>query len=280
MRADIRRINIAVAGVLALFLLAEGALAQQGTRKRRAAKGAGIGAVVGAIGAAAAGKDETEELLVGAAVGAGVGAGVGAATGQGPGGERRERATRRDKTLKGAGIGAAAGAAGAVLAGKREADEILVGAAIGGVVGGGIGAYMDAQEEKLARIPGTTVERVDERTLLVHFDSDVLFGVGSSAIDADGRYTLEEVAEVVNDYRKTAVIVQGHTDSTGSEATNQALSERRALSVANYLATSGVDPERMSALGFGEGSPVASNGSASGRQANRRVDIMLRGKAV
>ena len=85
------------------------------------------------------------------------------------------RTTERDRTAKGAGIGAAAGAVGAVLKGKREADEILAGAAIGAVVGAGVGAYMDEQQEKLARIPGTTAERVGEDTLLVHFDSDVLF---------------------------------------------------------------------------------------------------------
>ncbi len=141
--------------------------------------------------------------------------------------EREERVTKRDRTLKGAGIGAAAGAAAAVLKGEREADEILVGAAIGAVVGGGVGAYMDAQQEKLAHIPGTTVERVGEDTLLVHFESDVLFGVDSAALDSGGRATLEEVAAVVDEYSKTAVVVQGHTDSTGSEEHNQALSERR-----------------------------------------------------
>ncbi|HEX9941899.1 MAG TPA: OmpA family protein [Thermoanaerobaculia bacterium] len=193
--------------------------------------------------------------------------------------EPRERVTKRDRTLKGAGIGAAAGAAAAVIKGKREADEILAGAAIGAVVGGSIGAYMDAQQEKLARIPGTTVERVGEDTLLVHFESDVLFAVDSSVIDSAGRETLEEVAEVVDEYDKTAVVIQGHTDSTGSEEHNQALSERRAESVRGYLASRGVDADRLAAVGMGEGYPVASNETASGRQQNRRVDILLKAKA-
>lgn len=193
--------------------------------------------------------------------------------------ERQPYSTRRDKTVKGAGVGAAAGAVGAVLAGKREADEILAGAAIGAGIGAGVGAYMDAQEEKIARIPGTTVERIDERTLLVHFESDVLFAVDSSSIDSDGRYTLEEVAGVLGEYPKTAVIIQGHTDSTGSDEHNQGLSERRADSVYRYLMSQGVDGERMSAVGFGETEPVASNASESGRQRNRRVDLMLRAKA-
>lgn len=193
--------------------------------------------------------------------------------------EPRERVTKRDRTAKGAGIGAAAGAAAAVLKGEREADEILAGAAIGAVIGGGIGAYMDAQQEKLARIPGTSVERVDEDTLLVHFDSDVLFDVNSATVDTDGRNTLEEVASVLNEYSKTAVVVQGHTDSTGSEEHNQELSERRANSVRNHLVSRGVDADRLAAIGMGEGYPVASNASDFGRQENRRVDILLKAAA-
>lgn len=194
-------------------------------------------------------------------------------------GQRPERVTQRDRTYKGAGIGAAAGAAAAVLTGKREADEILAGAAIGAVIGGGIGAYMDAQQEKLARIPGTTVERVGEDTLLVHFESDVLFDVDSATIDSGGRDTLEDVAGVLDQYDKTAVVIQGHTDSTGSEEHNQTLSERRADSVRGYLASRGVDDARISAVGMGEGYPVASNDSETGRQQNRRVDILLKAKA-
>jgi outer membrane protein OmpA-like peptidoglycan-associated protein len=204
---------------------------------------------------------------------------VGCASSGAPRREREPYVTKRDRTWKGAGIGAAAGAAGAVLAGKREADEILAGAAIGAVIGGGVGAYMDAQQEKLARIPGTEVERVDEDTLLVHFENDVLFEVDSSRVDSDGRMTLEDVAGVLEDYDKTAVVVQGHTDSTGSEEYNLDLSERRAESVRRYLASLGVDPARLATMGFGEDSPVASNDSESGRRQNRRVDILLRAKA-
>ena len=97
---------------------------------------------------------------------------VGCATAQPRGG----RTTMRDKTAKGAGIGGAAGAVGAVLIGMREADEILVGAAIGAIVGGGIGAYMDAQEEKLGHIPGTTTERVDRSTLLKARENPAAYG--------------------------------------------------------------------------------------------------------
>jgi outer membrane protein OmpA-like peptidoglycan-associated protein len=189
------------------------------------------------------------------------------------------RTTARDKTAKGAGIGAVAGAAAAVLKGEREADEILAGAAIGAAIGAGVGVYMDHQEEKLARIPGTTVERVGEDTLLVKFQSDILFDTDSAVVDPSGRATLDEVAGVLVEYPKTAVVVQGHTDSTGGEEHNLALSERRARAVSNHLIAGGVDAGRVSALGMGEGYPVADNDSESGRSFNRRVDILLKAKA-
>lgn len=188
--------------------------------------------------------------------------------------------TRRDNTKKGAGIGAAVGAAAAILKGEREADEILAGAAIGAAAGAGVGAYMDKQEERLARIPGTTPERVDRDTLLVHFDSDVLFDVDSFAISPAGQRSLESVAQVLRDYRKTAVVIQGHTDSTGAESYNQVLSERRAEAVRSFLTARGIEPRRMTAVGLGEGYPVAGNGTPSGRQLNRRVDILLKARAT
>lgn len=187
--------------------------------------------------------------------------------------------TSRDKTAKGAGIGAAVGAVAAIVDGKREADDILARAAIGAALGAGVGAYMDAQEEKIARIPGTTVERVDESTVLVNFDSDVLFDVDSANLDTRAKATLQDFAAVLLEYPKTAVVVQGHTDSTGSEEYNQRLSERRAASVRSHLTLSGVDDARMTSIGYGETMPVADNDTESGRARNRRVDVMLRAKA-
>jgi outer membrane protein OmpA-like peptidoglycan-associated protein len=204
---------------------------------------------------------------------------AGCATMGGDPADRTPRTTSRDRTVKGAGAGAAAGAVGAVLAGKREADEILAGAAIGAAVGAGVGAYMDAQQEKLARIPGTTVERLGEDTLLIHFESDVLFAVDSSVLSGGSQSALADAAAVMVEYPKTAVVVQGHTDSTGSEEHNQSLSERRARSVENFLIGQGVDAGRITSIGHGEGAPVASNDTSSGRQQNRRVDVMLKAKA-
>jgi outer membrane protein OmpA-like peptidoglycan-associated protein len=194
--------------------------------------------------------------------------------------ERAPYATKRDNTKKGAGIGAAAGAAGALLSGKREGDEVLAGAAVGAAAGAGVGWYLDRQEEKLARIPGTSVERAGKNTLLVRFESDVLFGVDSAAIDGRGRASVEEVAAVLAEFPKTAVIVQGHTDSSGSEEHNQRLSERRADAVRSVLVSRGVVSGRISAVGLGESDPVASNATAWGRQQNRRVDLVLRASAT
>jgi outer membrane protein OmpA-like peptidoglycan-associated protein len=191
----------------------------------------------------------------------------------------QERATKRDKTAKGAGIGAAAGAAIAAVTGERKADRILAGAAIGAGIGAGVGAYMDHQEEKLGHIPGTTVERVSEDQLLVHFESDVLFDVDSSIVKPQARDALDDAATVFQEYKKTAIVVQGHTDSTGTEEHNQGLSERRAQSVVAYLTGKGIDPARMAPMGFGEGQPVASNDTADGRAQNRRVDLLLKAKA-
>jgi outer membrane protein OmpA-like peptidoglycan-associated protein len=193
--------------------------------------------------------------------------------------ERQPYTTKRDKTAKGAGIGAVAGAAAAILDGKREADDILATAAIGAAIGGGVGFYMDRQEEKVARIPGTTVERVSDDTLLVHFDSEILFEVDSAVVGGSGRTALGDTAAVLNEFNKTAVVVQGHTDDTGSEEHNEDLSQRRADAVRGLLVGRGVDAARITAIGYGEGYPVANNDTDSGRSRNRRVDLLLKARA-
>ena len=187
--------------------------------------------------------------------------------------------TQRDKTWKGAGIGAAAGAVVGAVVGEGEADRILAGAAIGAGLGAGIGAYMDAQEEKLARIPGTTVERVGKDKLLIHFNNDLLFGFDSAALNTRSQDTLYEVSDVVQSFPKTAVVVQGHTDSVGSDSYNLSLSQDRARAVNFYLADLGVAPARMTAVGYGESEPRASNSSEQGRALNRRVSVLLKAKA-
>ena len=187
--------------------------------------------------------------------------------------------TERDKTKRGAVIGALAGVAVNVARGARDADDILIGGAVGAGVGAGVGAYMDKQEEQIARIPGTSTERIDEETLLVRFESDILFEVDSAALSSSATSSLSEFSNTITEFDKTAVVIQGHTDSTGSDSYNQALSERRADSVFNFLARQGVDPARMRAVGYGESTPIASNETEAGRQQNRRVTVLLKAKA-
>ena len=138
---------------------------------------------------------------------------------------------------------------------------------------------MDRQEERLARIPGTTVERVDDRTLLVHFESDILFNVNSAGLNAASRRSLDDAVAVFLEYQKTAIVAQGHTDATGSEAYNEQLAARRADAVMGHLIYRGVDSTRIVSIGYGESYPIASNDTPAGREQNRRVDLLLRAKA-
>ena len=192
--------------------------------------------------------------------------------------QQPERTTKRDKTKKGAAIGAAGGALLGAVLGEGELDEVLAGAAIGAGIGAGVGAYMDRQEEKLARIPGTTVERVGEGMLLVHFDSDMLFSLDSAVLSEQSRSAIDRAAGVFMEHPKTAIIAQGHTDSTGGETYNEQLSQRRAASVMHHLVFRGVDVSRITAVGYGESYPVLDNGTAEGRSRNRRVDLLLKAK--
>jgi outer membrane protein OmpA-like peptidoglycan-associated protein len=136
---------------------------------------------------------------------------------------------------------------------------------------------MDEQEKKLRQqTAGTGVNVIrDGDNLVLDMPSEVTFAVDSATIDPAFRATLDKVASTLNQYEKTYVDVLGHTDSTGSDAYNQALSERRASSVAGYLGTQGVQSARLATRGYGESQPKASNLDETGRAANRRVEIRL-----
>ena len=190
-------------------------------------------------------------------------------------------ATERDKTKKGAAIGAVAGAiAGAIIHNNRGSGNAKRGAVIGGVVGGAtgaiVGAMMDRQERELRQIEGIDVTRTDEDELKVTVNNEILFDFDSAALRSSSRDELREMADVFNRYGDTTIDVKGHTDSTGPTAYNQRLSERRANAVSNYLEGLGVRGSRLDSYGYGESSPKASNGSASGRQRNRRVELFIR----
>lgn len=184
------------------------------------------------------------------------------------------------KTKRNAAIGAAIGAAAGLFVGDGELDEVLGTAAVGAGVGAGIGLYMDKQQQALEQeLESAEIERIDEETIRVRFESDILFPVDSSTLSTDARYELDDFAQVMNEYDKTAILIQGHTDSTGSEEHNLKLSERRAEAVFNHLALREVDPSRMAPIGYGEGYPVADNATPEGRSLNRRVSILVRGKS-
>lgn len=182
-------------------------------------------------------------------------------------------------TKRNAMIGAAAGAIAGLFVGDGELDEVLGTAAVGAGLGAGVGVYMDKQQRQLEQIESVDVERVDEETLRVNFDGDILFAVDSSILSEPSKRDLDEFAWVMNEYPKTGILIQGHTDATGSEEYNLRLSERRAEAVQHYLIWNDVDASRMEAIGYGEAHPVADNATAQGRQLNRRVSILVRGKS-
>lgn len=182
-----------------------------------------------------------------------------------------------NNTTKGAALGAAAGAGLGLLAGGDDRQNALIGAGIGLLAGGAIGGYMDRQEAELrAQMQGTgvTVTR-NGNQIVLNMPSNITFDVGKSAIKPAFVETLRGVAIVVNKFNKTLVDVYGHTDSTGNDQFNQTLSTQRAQSVAGYLTQSGIDSRRFRTLGLGESRPIADNGTAAGRAANRRVEIQL-----
>lgn len=180
------------------------------------------------------------------------------------------------KAAKGAGIGAVSGAViSAITGGKRK--NILLGAGIGALAGGAVGYYMDTQETKLRQQlqnTGVSVTRSGENIIL-NMPGNVTFATDSSNISADFYQVLDSVALVINEYEKTYVDITGHTDSTGADDYNMQLSVARATSVARYLESRKVLPQRISTVGAGETSPIASNDTAQGRALNRRVEILL-----
>ena len=182
------------------------------------------------------------------------------------------------RTAKGAAIGAAGGAAVGALIGRAAgstARGAIIGAAVGGVGGAIIGRQMDQQAEELAKsLPGATVERVGEG-ILVTFESGILFDVDSDALRPAARTNLRNLADSLQKYSRTNVLLVGHTDATGSDSYNQELSQRRASSAASFLAAQGVTRPRVETAGRGELEPVASNESEKGRQENRRVEVAI-----
>jgi outer membrane protein OmpA-like peptidoglycan-associated protein len=177
-------------------------------------------------------------------------------------------------------IGAAVGGAVGLITGDSSMERkkrALVGAGLGALAGAGVGSYMDRQEAKLRaelERTGVSVTRIGDNITL-NMPGNITFATNSADLNASFYDVLNSVSMVLAEYDQTIVEVAGHTDSTGTDAYNQQLSERRAQSVVAYLGTRNVRPDRMIAIGAGETRPIATNDTEAGRQANRRVELTL-----
>lgn len=181
------------------------------------------------------------------------------------------------RTAKGGAIGAGAGAGvGAVIGNQFPGENgTAIGAAVGGTAGALIGRKMDKQAEELRNdLEGASVERVGEG-IKITFDSGLLFDVDKSALSSTASGNLAALAETLNKYPDTDVLIEGHTDADGAEDYNQRLSVERAQSVKAFLLGKSVAGARMSTSGYGETQPMADNTTAAGKAKNRRVDIAI-----
>ncbi|EOK5756966.1 OmpA family protein [Vibrio vulnificus] len=197
--------------------------------------------------------------------------------------QRQNATTGESETnsaTKGALIGAIAGAvAGAATGDKKDRGKrALIGAAGGAAIGGGVGYYFDQQEKALREAllnSGVQVERVGENQLLLRLENGIGFSSSSYALDSSIHNTLKGVAQILVEYPDTSLVIDGFTDSTGNDASNQILSERRAESVRSFLISQNIAAGRAVARGNGERYPLCTNSTAEGRACNRRVEIQI-----
>jgi len=183
-----------------------------------------------------------------------------------------------NKTTRGAVIGGAGGAVLGGVIGHAAGNTLLgaiLGAAVGGAAGAVIGNYMDKQAAEMQRdLEGAEVQRIGEG-IKITFDSGILFDIDKSDLRPVSKTNLAELAKILNKYPDTNILIEGHTDNTGSDDYNMNLSKDRAQSVAFYLATLEVKSARFSIAGYGETQPIVTNDTPEGQQKNRRVDIAV-----
>lgn len=185
-----------------------------------------------------------------------------------------------NNTQKGAGIGAGAGALiGAIIGNNSKigtAGGALIGAAIGGGTGALIGNKMDKQAREIDQaLPGADVERVGEGIRLVLNENAVRFDTGKATLTSTAKANLNKLVPVFKEYADTNIEIYGYTDSTGSPEFNLTLSQKRAESVKNYLASNGLVSSRFKIIGLGIADPIATNDTADGRTQNRRVEFAI-----
>ncbi len=184
---------------------------------------------------------------------------------------------KMSKTAIGSIVGAVGGAAVGAAVSKDKRKGALIGAGVGGLTGAGVGYYMDRQEAKLReRLQGSGVSVTRQGdNLILNMPGNITFKTDSADINAGFYDVLNSVGLVLKEFDKTLIDVYGHTDSVGSDAYNQTLSERRAASVGQYLISQGIDGRRVITQGFGESRPIADNNTEAGRSQNRRVELQL-----
>ena len=186
---------------------------------------------------------------------------------------------RVNRTAVGIAGGAIAGyLLGDLVGGRNDRTEQLIGAGIGAIAGGAVGAYMDRQEAELRRqTAGTGIDVMRQGDdLILRMPSSVTFDVDRWEVKPQFHSVLDDVARTLGSYNQTYIDVLGHTDTTGSHEHNQLLSERRAGAVADYLATRGVARERMATRGYGETAPLyVPDDTEMKKAANRRVEIKI-----
>lgn len=183
---------------------------------------------------------------------------------------------KSSNAVKGGAIGGTAGGViGGLISKNNTATGIIVGAAIGGSAGALIGREMDKQAEELRRdLKGAKVERVGEG-IKITFDSGILFAVDQATLNSNSKTNLDNLATTLKKYPDTKVVIEGHTDDTGTNEYNQTLSQRRASTVEQFLSNSGVANKRIRSQGFGEEMPAVPNTSAAARAQNRRVEVAI-----
>ena len=178
--------------------------------------------------------------------------------------------TAGKRTAIGAGGGAAVGAGiGALVGGGRGA---LIGAGVGALAGGSVGLYLDKQAKELEKVAET---KRTENGILVNMKNDILFEVDSSDLKAEAVAQLVQVGDIVAKYSDDRVLIEGHTDSTGSDRYNEQLSLRRANAVKTVLVSRGVQEGQITVSGLGKSRPIADNATAEGRAKNRRVELHI-----
>lgn len=185
-----------------------------------------------------------------------------------------------NRTLNNALIGAGIGAVAGLLSGSDATERrqrAMVGAGVGGLAGGAIGVYQDRQEAELRRQTagtGINVSRSGD-VIVLNLPDGVTFDFNSAVLKPQFHPALIKVGSTLSQYNQTIIEVTGHTDSVGSDAVNQRLSEQRAGSVAGFLMGQGLMRERFEVVGMGETRPIADNATDFGRAQNRRVEIRV-----